>query len=246
MDVAEVVPPRAVLKQVLEHDTRMFGTATDHVAAEHPHGRGDMRAQHIDVTQRRELVAHLVLGHLARDTESGRTAACEAHRQTLDLDHLRINEPAAGREMGGETTWAIDVSERDVGVSTTQCPTHLGVGGLDQCVHPLAYLILSACSRRLPGGTCAESISSAPHVGEPHNEVAPNHFGEHSFVGAMVDDVEEISEHEQGLTGGSDSGEIFEGAVDVGDEDHPGSVPSRAAVASAPPLLIGVAPCDPA
>src|SRR5690606_27178623 len=77
----------------------------------------------------------------------------------------------------------------------------------------------------------------APPLRDLAPEVISEHVGDEPFTGAIVDQIDEVTEDQKELTGSSQPGESTELAMDVRDDQHSGRLRGRIGV-----VLVGADP----
>ncbi len=127
VDITEIVPAGLVGVDVIQNRLRgSLEPAGDDVPVERLDRWGHMGTQNVDWSQHLEFGPHVLVADLSPCMDRCRAAAAdEAHSETLDLDHLAVDEAGAGGKARTQRLRPVDVAVRHIGLSA-----HQGLGRL--------------------------------------------------------------------------------------------------------------------
>ncbi len=180
-----------------------------------------MGAEDVDAAQPVQFPRHVVVGDLAFGVDrSGDASSHEPVYEAVDLDQVPVDEPHAFRQGLAEHVGSIDVAVGDVAPGTPQRLTALLVLGEGGGPHLPTHLAGAFLGQVRPQAPHARVVRVAAPLRHLTAEALPHHVGDDPLPGAVVEEVDEVSEDEQGVAGRGQPGERLELAVDVGDDQH--------------------------
>src|SRR6266545_4036405 len=221
--VTEVQVIGLVLLDVVEQRlAARLGAAGDHVEAHVLDQRRHVRAEHVDPRQARDLGGELVLMDLGQvwPGTAGKAPADEADAQPVDVHRFAVQVLDPRPEQVAELLREVDVAVRQVGPIGERGEHGLVLGagsGPDQAAdlrltpgHPLAEDLARLVEA--PGGT---------DTGEAPCRLRPVHVHHDPLQRPVVQEVQEVTAHQQHIRAGALDAQLLRGAMDVGNDLDP-------------------------
>jgi hypothetical protein len=173
-------------------------------------------ADHVDRAQRIELSVVLGLVDLAGDPQGGPEASAHnAEPLPVEVDDLAVEEPDPGADVRPEQVGEVDVAVGHEGVvgKGLEHPLVLGPGQSDEAL-PHLEVVGRAAPHDVPG---LVEAPPGPETGRFGHRPPPEDIDQDPLHGVVVEDVDQIAQHEEGVASRGRLGQVVGGAVEIGD-----------------------------